>query len=202
MTRGARRREPADEPPELEIWFPGPDGRPIEPEPPRTTEETLRDAYRVMHTALDRVKDRGPAPGFRPGGFADRPARQGRPGEVFTSLLVRPAAAVGVVSAGGLFDPPLRGVTVHEPVGDARGEELDWAVVVRTGLFARSRATLRLRPTPSANLTILELVPHRLIRWRVSAFERVGVAAVAELAARLRRRSEPELPLIRAQPAS
>ena len=188
----APRRPLEDQPgeePELIIWFPGPDGRPIESEPPRSTEEVLRDAYHAVKPKFDQVRERGSTPGFRPGGFADRPARSGVRGEVVTSLLVRPRRAAGIAEKGDLFDPPLRGVKVDERSAAKAGPGLSWPVTVRTGMLSSTRATLRLQPSPSANLTVLELLPDRLSRWRERSFVRVGVTAVDQLAGRLLTRS-------------
>jgi hypothetical protein len=189
MAPATPRHDRAGDEPDLVIWFPGPDGEPIERLPPRSTEEVLRDAYHTVKPKLDQVRERGPTRGFRPGGFADRPARTGVRGEVVTSLLVRPARALGIAEDGGLFDPPLSGVRIDERSALPGGPGLVWPVTVRTGLLTRTRATLRLQSSPSANLTVLELLPTRLSRWRERSFVRVGVAAVDQLAGRLLTRS-------------
>ena len=62
-----------------------------------------------------------------------------------------------------------------------------WSATLHTGRVARRAATLRLRPSPSNRLTLIELVPTRAPYYRTDAFVRVGVPAVRELCMRLGR---------------
>jgi hypothetical protein len=205
------RRRPAeldDGDPAVDVWTPGPDGRPVEPEPSPATEDALRRAAR---TVADHVRDPSSTPGHRPGGFADRaggpggpgprprsalaPARSstrtGANGEVLQSLLLRPPEASRLIGGGQLFRPPLPRFHVDESRLSRSGDIFTWPVVVRTGLLARVRATLVIRPSPSANLTVLELSPRRLGWFQTRAFVRTGITAVDRLGARLQQRAGP-----------
>lgn len=182
---------PAADPPivpddEIIVWAVGPDGRPIEPEPPRPTEEVLRETAR---TVVGHLQERSATPGYRPGGHDDRPTRLGDRGEVIQSLLVRPAAAAELVGRGDLFVPSLPRLRIDETTVDRTGLGFAWPATVRTGLFTRTRATLSIHPSPSANLTVLELLPDRMRRWRSRSFVRAGVIAIDELGDRLRQRA-------------
>jgi hypothetical protein len=182
---------PAADPPtdpgdEIVVWTVGPDGRPIEPEPPRPTEEVLLETAR---TVVGHLQERSATPGFRPGGHHDRPTRLGDRGEVIQSLLIRPAATTRIVGRGDLFEPPLPRLRIDEAMVERSGSGFAWPATVRTGLFSRTRATLSIHPSPSTNLTVLELLPRRMRRWQSRSFVRAGVIAVDQLGDRLRQRS-------------
>lgn len=183
--RRATRSAPGNDLPELEIWFPGPGGEPIEVVDPPSTEEALRQAYGVVTTAFDQLKHQRAAPGPRPGGDGDRPQRRGLAGEIFTPVLVDPALAARVATDGTLFTPPVPGLTFSSPDPPHPGRQrLTWPVLVTTGL-GRRHAILRIGSSPSANLTVLELVPARRDRFRAPAFVRAGIMVTQELADRL-----------------
>lgn len=194
MARRADRSDSGNELQELVIWFPGPDGEPIEPSPPLSAEEVLRNAYGSLAGAVDQVKDRRATPGFRPGGVGDRPDRRGVLGEVITPVLVRPSLAAAMAVEGALFSPPLPGMTVDDQSLDVSQRGLTWQVTLRTGLVGRRQATLRIQPSPSANLTIIELIPNRPKRLRARAFVRAGINVIDQLSSRLRARSRLPLP--------
>lgn len=190
MARRADRSDSTDDLRELVIWFPGPDGEPIEPSPPLSTEEVLRTTYNALALAFDQVKDRRATPGFRPGGVGDRPDRRGVLGEVITPVLVRPSLAATMAVEGALFSPPLPGMAVDDHSLDVSRRGLTWQVTLRTGLTGRRQATLRIQPSPSANLTVIELIPNRPRRLSERAFVRAGIDVMDQLSSRLRARSQ------------
>lgn len=173
--------------PEIVVYVPGPDGEPVElPEPP-TAGESLRVLGSRVGTRLEHVRDVHAATGQRLGPVTDRPDRRGASEEVLVPLLLDPARAAEAVLDGSLFESPLGQLWVipESMCSDHRG--LSWEARVRTGLFTRRAATLRLYPSPSANVTVLELIPDRPRLVRTRAFVRVGVGAMRELALRLSR---------------
>ncbi len=189
MERGGSGAESGDELEELDIWFPGLDGEPIDVPSPLSTEEVLRRANRPVAAALDQLKDLRATPGFRPGGSGDRPERLGVLDEVMTPVLIRPSVTKTLAASGALFTPPVPRMTVDDRSLEVSQRGLAWQVTVRTGLLARRQATLRIEASPSANLTVLELIPNkRRPLWR-RAFVRAGIEVMIELSSRLRTRS-------------
>lgn len=192
MVRRANRSDPEVE--ELVIWFPGPDGKPIEPSPPPSLDEVLRTAYATVAKVFDQAKNRRATPGFRLGGGGDRPDRRGVLGEIITSVLISPSLTSAMVAEGNLFSPPLARITVDHRSLDASPLGLTWQVTVRTGVVTKRKATLRIEPSPSANLTILQLIPNSP-RWlRERAFVRAGIKAMDQLSSRLRARARLRRP--------
>ena len=65
---------------------------------------------------------------------------------------------------------------------------MSWKASVHTGRFRRRRpAELTVHPSPSSNLTVLELIPDRPRRFRTKRFVHTGVEAVDLLGRRLSR---------------
>ena len=128
-------------------------------------------------------------PGQRPGGYEDRKSRTGGREDVITPVPVLPGPASRALHTGEPFREPLPGVTVDlESLKiDARGSS--WNAVVDCGRFRRRRrrATLRAYPSPSLNLTILELVPNRPRLVHTRAFVNTGIDAIDTLGRRLTR---------------
>ncbi len=184
MARGAAGTG-AETLPEIVVYVPGPDGEPVELAPPTTTADALRDLTSRVGHRLEHVRELHAATGQRLGPTTDRPDRRGASEEVLVSLLIDPALAAEAVLDGRLFQDPLGrlDVVTGSICVDDRG--LSWSAGVRTGWFTRRAATLRLYPSPSANVTVLELIPDRPRLLRTRAFVRVGVDAMRELALRL-----------------
>lgn len=185
MARRASSGQSTGDLAEWSIWFPDENGDPIVADPPVTVEDVVRDLRHTVGTVVEQVKDTNSTPGYRLGGTGDQPDRRGSGAEVVTSLLVRPAAAAELALSGALFTPPLTAMTVEDATLDAAWPSVECRVSVQTGIRRRHRASLLIHPTPSSNITVIELLPDRISRWRTRAFVRAGVSAVDTIAARL-----------------
>ncbi len=126
-------------------------------------------------------------PGQRPGGYQDRKGRSGGQEDVMTPVPVLPGIASRALHSGVVFSQPIPGLLIDETSleSDARGSS--WKATVECGRFRRRprKATLRAYPTPSLNLTILELVPTRPRLIHTRSFVQVGVGAIVTLSERL-----------------
>jgi len=126
-------------------------------------------------------------PGQRPGGYDDRKGRSGGREDVVAPVPVLPGVASHVLHDGSVFTPPIPGIEIEltSLQIDARGST--WAASVRCGrLRPRTRrATLRAYPSPSSNLTILELVPTGPRLVHTGSFVNAGVEIVSTLGRRL-----------------
>ena len=165
-------------------------------EPPEPTDvvEVLRDTGHRLGTAVEHARDFRASPGPRLGadaGNSDRLRRRGASEEVQAPVALRPRTALQLASSGTVLDRDIGAMSVDTSSVDAESGaggvgRLSWTVSVRTGHLTRRRASLRLRPSPSNNLTIIELIPKRAPWFRTQAFVRAGVPAVRELGDRLR----------------
>ncbi len=173
--------------PESVVYVPGPDGEPVELPPPPTATETLRGISSRVGHHLEHLREFHAASGQRMGPSTDRPDRRGACEEVLVPLLLDPARAAAAAADGSLFSAPLGRLQVSPATLCADDRGLSWAAGVRTGWFTRRAATLRMYPSPSANVTVLELIPDRPRLLRTRAFVRAGVESMRELATRLSR---------------
>ena len=145
--------------------------------------------------ALREVRAR---PGYRLGAAApvtDKAARRGDREEILQPVLVRPAAAHRVVGDGRLFDAPIPALEID--IGSARrdGDSYTWKASLRSSRLARGRsAALHLHPSPSANLSVLELIPAHRRRFARKRFVRRGVAAVDAIGRRLSQQARQPAP--------
>jgi hypothetical protein len=134
-------------------------------------------------------------PGPRIGGSADRSDREGGREDVVMPVPMKPYEAGSALATADFFARPLPHLVV-DPVSlevDHRG--YTWRAEVRCRRLAPSRpATLRVYPSPSGNLTIVELVPTRPGRIPTSSFIRAGVEALTALGLRLLE-SRPRTPV-------
>lgn len=123
----------------------------------------------------------------RPGGYQDRPTRGGGREDVVAPVHVLPGPASRALHSGDLFDDPLPGVAVDVKSLEVGSTGSSWAATVTCGLLRRRTrpATLRAYPSPSANLTVLELVPTRSRLIHTRSFIRAGVPAIATLGLRI-----------------
>ncbi|MEO0493237.1 MAG: hypothetical protein AAF081_07465 [Actinomycetota bacterium] len=136
----------------------------------------------------ERLREVKATPGHRIGRRSAPVIRNGL-GEDICQPVLAPALSV----LDRLFDSPdlLGGLPALEI--DGPGVRTDatsavWEVALQTGPpTGRRDAQLAVHASPSCNLTIIELVPRRPRRVRTKTFVRLGVAAIAELAERLRR---------------
>lgn len=182
----------------IEVFGVGPDGElmPIE-----SLAQRRRQGQHQTHGQADRVwsgmtlNDDGPeastSSGHRgrrgqlPGGYDDRKSRSGGREDVMAPVPVLPGVASHALHSGELFQRPIPGMTVdvESLEVDARGSS--WKAVVDCGRLRPRPATLRAYPSPSLNLTILELVPTRPRLIHTRAFVKAGVGAVATISRRL-----------------
>ena len=143
----------------------------------------------------------------RPGGTGDRPTRGGGREDVVAPVHVLPGPASRALHSGDLFDDPLPGVTVDVRSLEVGANGSSWNATVTCGLLRRRArpATLRAYPSPSANLTVLELVPRRSTLLHTRSFIRTGVPAIAALGSRINRAAgnrpgnRPAAPVVPAQ---
>jgi len=150
-----------------------------------TSTESFVDVGLWVANQIEAARDTRATPGQRLGPTPEMSRRSGTKEEIVTPLAIRPDAAIEAISRGQLFEPPLDNLTIVPETLEARGLSCSWHVTVRTNTFRTRRATLRIGPSPSGNLTVLQLVPLRARRFRATAFVGVGVPVIASLGQRL-----------------
>ena len=97
-----------------------------------------------------------------------------------------PEVAITAMLDGTPLEPQIRGlrVAVASKVADHRG--VTWKASVRPAFSPRRRrARLRVYPSPSTNITFIELIPDRPRRRRSAGFIRSGVRITEALGNRL-----------------
>ncbi len=125
-------------------------------------------------------------PGPRIGGTADRVDRDGGREDIVVPVPLKPHVAGPMLTTPDFFARPVPRLAVDPASLEVDHRGYTWRADVRCWRLARSRpATLRAYPSPSGNLTILELVPLRPGRIPTSSFIRAGVKAVNTLGMRL-----------------
>lgn len=146
-------------------------------------EHATRVAHRVA-VGIDHVRRFRARSGPRPGAITqDR--RRGDDVEVVQTCHVRAAATEELVWTGRLRGLRISGLAFSdEPHREGRSAFV-WHARLRTGPFARRAATLHITATPSANLTVLELIPDRRRVFGTRRFVSRGVRSVEELATRI-----------------
>lgn len=149
------------------------------------TAESRPDLGAAVAAGLRQLGRTTATPGPRAGGTSDRVTRQGCDEEVVTPVLVPPALAARMVIERDFFRHPTVGLTVDPKSLERDRFGLRWRARLRTGHLSRRAANLRLYPSPSHNLTVLELIPVARRFLRTGSFVRRGVPAMSELAARL-----------------
>ncbi len=186
----------------VEVFGVGPDGRLIPLNSPSSSApQEQGDADRLWGGGLHAgpsstglsstgLSSTGSRRAARPGGYADRPTRRGGREDVIAPVPVLPGLASRTLHDGGVFVEPLPGLTVDVDSLEVDSQGSSWDVTVRCKRFGprrrRSRrATLRAYPSPSANLTVLELVPTRRRLVQTRAFVEAGVPAIATLSGRI-----------------
>ncbi len=180
------------EPPIVEVFGVGPDGALV----PATQSELRQWSTAEVAGALRSSVEVRAKAGHRPGGYADRAdspvghgstvARRGSVEDVVAPVYVAPATASRILHSGEPFDTPVPGLNVDLASLAVGDQGSSWKATVRYGRFGRTRqARLRAYPSPSANLTVLELVPTRQSIVMTTAFVRIGVPAIATLGSRI-----------------
>jgi hypothetical protein len=158
---------------------PEPDPAPVDArsDGPRSARRTASDQRGEHHEFHAR-------PGHRPGGTPTASARSGGDTDIVRPLPVDPARASRIVLDGIVFETPLPHLRL-QPAAAGDDRLLVWAVLVVAERERPVPATLHLLGSPSMVVTVLELVPHRRLRWGRDRFVRHGVAAMDALAERI-----------------
>ena len=183
---GHRRPDPGAAPEPIEIWSLGPDGQPIEELAVPDGVDLADVATQVVSAARASFRPHRPVRHLRPGGAAPAaPPRQGQRGEVVQPVMVRPDAAVERARSGALLVPEIRRLRVVTQHPDDSDGVVSWAVEVTHWPIGRSDAVLRVGPTPSGNLTVVEILPAPIHWIRRRTFERSGIRIALELSRRL-----------------
>ena len=168
-------------PPPIEVFGIGPDGELVPLGPSENQPAKQGDLQELFYGPLYQAK-----PGVRPGGFADRPERNGGREDVVAPVPVDPIHALRALSGGGIFSQPISEVMVDVSSLKIDPRGLSWVVSVDCGrLGGRRQASLWAYSSPSSNLTVLELVPARPRLIFTNAFIDAGVRAVSTLSLRL-----------------
>ena len=174
---------------EIDVFTIGPHGEllPIDATDGRGVDE---ESFRVRDESsgvLGRLSELRAQPGHRLGVAVDR-VRRGDHEEIVQPVAVLPGAAREVVMAGELFAEPIPSLDVDAASRTFEGDSITWRASVRTGVFSRRRAAaLYLHPTPSANLSVIELIPSKRRWFYTGGFVGAGVVAVDALGSRLQR---------------
>ncbi len=153
---------------------------------PAPIESDPADVRASAHDAVRQLQAVRATPGHRLGGEPMTVMRAGVGEEISQPVLVDADVALERLADGDLLAelPRLR---VDLGSRRLRGSTATWTAHLDTGPPRGERsAVLRLRPTPSRTVTIIELVPVRPRRFGTGSFVRLGVVAVAELADSLR----------------
>lgn len=177
---------------ELHVFAVGVDGElvSIDPTDHQSTDPGQIDLRAAGTEALGHLRELRAKPGYRLGPTTDRSDRRGHHEEVAQPVFVKPRHATQVALTGALFAEPLPGLDVDVDSRTQEGDSLRWAVRVRTGRFRRRReAALSMHPSPSANLSVIELIPKKPERFQTGRFVQAGVLAVDTLGNRLARQA-------------
>ncbi len=160
-------------------------------------EDPLLDLKAIGVDAVRQLREVRATAGQRPGALTAGTARDGHREEIFQPVFVSPLAARRIFLTDAPFGTGSQGMHVDRSSRRDLGDTLTWQVSVRTGRWRRPRpALLYVHPSPSANLTVLELIPDRPRRFRTKCFIRVGVIAVDNLGVRLRRIAQQDRSII------
>lgn len=147
-----------------------------------TFAESLRDMTTIRCT-----------PGRRIGGTEDRRRRRGCPEEVVVPLLLKPGHAVRRAADDRQLVRRLAKLQVVDGSERIDQSGIIWDVTVSTGVMRRVPAALRITGSPSGNITVVQLIPARPIRFGVRRFIRSGISIVAELGDRLTAPGNPSI---------
>lgn len=161
---------------------------PYDPAADPANEEPLLDLKAISVDAVRQLREIRATTGQRPGVLTAGAARDGHREEIFQPVFVPPLAARDIFLTDALFGAGNPRMDIDRSSRRDLGDTLTWRVKVHIGRWRRSRpALLYFHPSPSANLTVLELIPDRPRRFRTKHFIRVGVIAIDTLGLRLTR---------------
>jgi hypothetical protein len=169
-------------------WI-GDDGEPIRPPQPSESDatEALSDIGHWLAHQIDVAREVTAASGPRLGPDVDQTIRTGSSEEVVAPALIRPHVAMTALRRGEVFDDQVSGMRIQRDSLETNGASCTWRATLRTGLFRERKATLRVGPSPSGNMTVLQLVPRSPRRFRTRSFVEAGVPAIQELSEQLSR---------------
>jgi hypothetical protein len=186
--RSAPLSDDSERPVAVACWI-GDDGEPVAPPQPTETDaaEALSDIGHWLAHRIDVARDVKAAPGPRLGPEVDQTRRTGSAEEVVAPVLIRPQVAVTAVRRGEVADDHVGGMRIQHDSIQTNGTSCTWQATLRTGLFRERKATLRISPSPSGNVTVLQLVPRSPRRIRTRSFVEAGVPAIQELSEQLSR---------------
>ncbi|MGI9605736.1 MAG: hypothetical protein ACR2P0_06310 [Acidimicrobiales bacterium] len=157
--------------------------QPLEPVDPA---EAVREASLWLAHQISSAAEVTATPGPRLGPTSDQaPRRTGSREEVMAPLLLRPSFALARARRGDMFARPFGRVRVLPQSMASDGSWFSWTAIVRTRLVRR-KATLRIGPSPSGNVTVLQLVPQKPRRHRTRSFVAAGIPALEGIASQLR----------------
>ncbi len=152
---------------------------------------TALDVIRMVRDAAREIQsqakaDRAMAAANRPGPSLLQSDRKGAGDDVIHAVLADPVVAITAMLDGQALAPPLAGlgVDLKSRVADHRG--VTWDASVRPAFAVRRRPVrLRVYPSPSTNITFIELIPDRPRSTGRSGFVRRGTTIVETLGNRL-----------------
>ena len=168
------------------MFFVGDDGAPMaqydHPEEPRPP---LAERLGIAPTDppipdIDQTKS-NLVPGMRPGQGVDKPRRTGFHEEILVTLHADPVDSIQTALTSDALSAAAPRLRVDGDSLAARRNELRWTASLRTVLWRRRRAHLRVYGSPSANVTVLTLSPLRPRKVATRTFLRRGMRAMTDL---------------------
>jgi len=176
-------------PPEIVMFFLGPDGEFLDEDPHAAPRHTIADVRRAWHAALESEARHDPFArnrlGPRPVQGTGRPAKSGFRDEIIVTARSGPERAVAVAVRSGLFSPPVNRLVVDESSMTSRRYELAWDARITLWPWQRRPVRLRLYASPSLNVTVLALSPPKARPAARRRFLRIGNQVMNELRDRL-----------------
>lgn len=187
--RSAPVSKKSEGPVAVACWI-GDDGEPIQPPEPRDSAdvaETLADIGSWLAHQIDAAREVKATSGPRLGDGGARTTRTGSREEVVAPVMIRPQIVMTALRQGQVFEDDAGGIHILHDSIETNGMSCTWMATLRTGRFRERKATLRIGPSPSGNVTVLQLVPQSPRRIRTRSFVEAGVPAIKELCEQLRR---------------
>jgi hypothetical protein len=174
---------------EIVMFFLGPDGAPLDRHPAEGRRRTIAEVRQAFRQAIEADRLQDPSGlrrlGPRPVQGTGRPAKPGYRDEIVLTARSDPGDAVEAVTGGGLFEPAIRRLEVDAASLTRRRYELAWDAVVDVHPWQHRSVRVRLYASPSLNVTVLSLTPHRQRRAARRGFLRVGNRVMNDLRDRL-----------------
>lgn len=149
--------------------------------------EALSELGHWLTDRIDAVGEVKASSGPRLGPARERTQRSGSVEEVCAPLLLRPYFAISTLRRRDVFGDPLGTIDVESDSLETSGMSCSWFVTLRTGPLRSRRATLRITPSPSGNITVLQLMPQESRRFYTRSFVKAGVPALDEVGQRISR---------------